>query len=144
MKKLLAALALVAGASSANAGLFITNNAGCDLGVQLTAHDVNHPAACSYYVFVEIPRNTARAYNNVTELNNGWQLNQTGIPNYANMTATGSGWDAAWVYSSPYFIGNPGTCAAATTLSYTDNWGCTYNASWTNLGGNNVLLELNP
>ncbi len=144
MKKLFVALALLAGAATANAGLFITNNTSCDLAVQLAAHDANHPAACSYYTFVEITRGTARAFNNVTELNGGWSLTPTGIPNLSNMVTTGSGWDAGWVYSSPYFIGNPGTCATATTLTYTDNWGCTYNAVWTSLGGNNVLIELNP
>ncbi len=144
MKKLFTALALIAGASSANAGLFITNNAGCDLALQLTAHDVNHPAACSYYVFVEIPQGTARAYNNVTELNGGWSLNQTGLPNYANMTTVGAAWDAAWIFQSPYFIGNSGTCAGGTSLAYTDPFGCSYNATWTNLGGGNVLIVVNP
>ena len=144
MKKLFVAWALFAGATTANAGLFITNNTSCDLAVQLAAHDANHAAPCSYYTFVEITRGTARAFNNVTELNGGWSLTPTGIPNLANMVITGSGWDAGWVYSSPNFIGNPGTCASGTTLTYTDAFGCSYTATWANLGGNNILITLNP
>lgn len=144
MKKLFAALALVASASTANAGLFITNNTGCDVGLQIAAHDVTLPGACSYYVWVEIPSGTARAYNNVAELNNGWTLNQTGAPNYANITTTGAGWDAAWIFSAPNFMGNPGSCAAGTAVSFTDPFGCTFNATWMNLGGDNILITINP
>lgn len=144
MKKLFAVLSLFVAGATANAAIFINNNAACDVAVQLTAHDANLLPACSYYAWVEIPAGTARAYSNVTDLN-PWTLNSTGFPNYATMITSGAGWDAAWVFDAPTFIGNPGTCASGTTISYTaPGSSCSYNATWTNLGGGNVLINILP
>jgi hypothetical protein len=144
MKKLFTVLSLFVAGVSANAAVFINNNTGCDVSVQLAARDANLPSSCSYYAWVEIAAGTARAYNNVTDLN-PWTLNSIGFPNYATMTTTGAMWDAAWIFDAPTFIGNPGTCASGTSISYTPpGSSCTYNATWTNLGGGNVLINIVP
>ncbi len=143
MKKLFAALALFACASTTHAALFITNNTGCDLGLRVTAHDPALPGACSYYTWIEMPQGTARAYNNVAELNNGWTLNTTGIPVPATISAAGD-WDAVWFFDAAYTIGNPGTCATGTSISYSGSTSCPYTATWTNLGGGNIVITINP
>jgi len=145
MKKLIVALMLVAAGTNANAALFITNSSGCDASVQVFAHDINNPGACSYYYWVEVASGGSRAYNNVTDLNSQWTLTSSPPYTYVPITATGSGFDASGVNGFFPVIGNPGTCATDTTVSYTGTvTGCDFTATWTNLGGGNIFINIEP
>lgn len=147
MKKILVLLLLAVATINANAALFINNNTTCDAVLVLRSHDVNNAGVCSYYSNrFTLAAGASVAYNNVTSVNYpagpGWFLNGVGA---ATMVAAGSGWDAVTVYYSSIFfdIGASGTCAPS--MSYSGSAaGCSFtNASWTPLGGGNVLLELN-
>ncbi|PSK93247.1 hypothetical protein [Taibaiella chishuiensis] len=153
MKKLFAMLLLSGAAVSANAALFITNNTSCIIALEAYAHDANLPASCSYYTWFKINPNTSDAYNNVNSLNGGtgWRYTSVGPSGYATMTTAGSGWDAATFHTSitgptAPLVGNTGTCATGTYSSLNQpGTSCpTLQMTWMNLGGNNVLLTIDP
>lgn len=151
MKKVLTLLGLAVAGFSANAAIFINNNTNCEAVLVLKAHDNNAPATCSYYSSrFPVAANTSVAFNNVTSLNTpggpGWFSYVNGS---STMIQAGSGFDAVTVYYGNLFggitfdIGTAGTCASST--SYTGSYpACSFtNAAWTNLGGGNILLDLN-
>ncbi len=154
MKKLFALLCLSGAAVSTHAALFVTNNTSCIISVQVYAHDANLPASCSYYTWFKVNPASSDAYNNVTSLNGsgaGWRLTSVGPSGYTTMITAGSGWDAATfdvgTASSPsVIIGNPGTCGTGTYMAVSNPGGScpTQQLTWMNLGGNNVLLTIDP
>ncbi|PSK94221.1 hypothetical protein [Taibaiella chishuiensis] len=151
MKSVLAFLVLAVATFSANAAIFINNNTTCEAVLVLKAHDINSPGICSYYSSrFPVAANTSMAFNNVTSLNTpggpGWFSYINGS---ASLVTTASAFDAVTIYYGDLFgainfdIGSTGTCAPSTTFSGSYP-GCSLtNASWTNLGGGNILLELN-
>lgn len=146
MKKLLASLMLGAAAFSADAALFVNNNSGCKVTLVLYAHDAANTTACSYYsTRLEVYPGSSAAYNNVTNMNSpglGWHMWGVGAQ---TLVAANSGWDAVLVYSEygpTTTIGTPGTCAASTSFAVAGT-PCNFAATWTSLGGGNILLEFN-
>ncbi len=149
MKSVLVFLMLAVASFGANAALFINNNTNCGAVLVLRAHDAANPGSCAYYsTRFPIAASTSVAYNNVTNLNYpggpGWYPTVGG--GGATLVAAGSGWDAVTIYYAGGLtinIGGPGTCTpvGAYSGSYP---GCSFTgATWTNIGGGNVLLDLN-
>ncbi|PSK94222.1 hypothetical protein [Taibaiella chishuiensis] len=152
MKSVLTFLALTVAGFSANAALFINNNTNCEAVLVLKAHDANNPGSCAYYsTRFPVAGNTSMAFNNVTNVNSpggpGWYPTVGG--GTATLVTAGSGWDAVTVYygnlggAITFNIGGAGTCTPVG--SFTGSFpGCSFtNATWTPLGGGNILLDLN-
>ncbi len=146
MKKLLSLLMLGAATFSAKAALFVNNSSSCPVVLVFYAHDATNPGPCAYYsTRLEVPAMSSVAYNNVSNINSpglGWYNVATGA---SSLLPVGQGWDAVQIWSTdpggPQTIGNPGTCATGTTYPVTGA-SCNFTASWTNLGGGNILLSL--
>jgi hypothetical protein len=149
MRKLTMMLLLCIAAFSAKAALFINNSSPCPVVLVFYAHDANNIGLCSYYsTRLEVPAGAALAYNNVTNLNSpglGWYY-MTGGTGAANLVAASSGFDAVQIWSTdpngPQTIGNPGSCATSTFYNAAAA-SCPFTASWTPIGGGNVLLDIN-
>lgn len=143
MKKLFAVLALATAGTQADAALFINNSSGCDAAVQIFAHDGSLTSPCSYYLWVEVAASGSRAYNNITSVSPEWTPTTAPPYTYVPVTAAGSAFDAAGINGFSPVIGNPGTCALGTTVSYTGSTtGCNFTATWTNLGGGNIFIDI--
>lgn len=140
MKKLWSVCLLFIVASTAHAGMFINNTTDYDMSLQLSAHDGTLTASCSYFAWVEIAQHSARAYNNTADLNPHWTTNAIGLPVYAPISNQGK-WDAAAIDGVIQVIGNPGSCAAGTSYTFAA-MGTHFKATWTNLGGGNILIEI--
>lgn len=146
MKKLFVFLLLAVAAVNARAAIFINNNTTYSVTLTLWAHDANNMGSCSYYCNrFFVAGGTATAYNNVTSPGLVWSQPWQ-IP--ATLVTAGSAWDAIDIVPSiealSYAtIGNPGTCASGTTYSASAA-GYSINATWTYLGGGNVLVDINP
>ncbi len=146
MKKLFASLMLAGAAFSAKAAIFINNNTSYTVYVTFWAHDAVLPAPCAYISNrMPIDGGTSAAFNNVTSPGLAW-----GIP--WNLPSTpglaGSGFDAIDLVptvSGLYWatIGKPGGCATSTSY-VTSGGGYSINATWTDIGGGNVLVQINP
>ncbi len=151
MKKLFASILLAGAALSSNAAIFINNNTTCEAVLVLKAHNATNTAVCAFYSSrFPVAAGTSVAYNNVSNLNSpggpGWFSPTTGS---VTLTAPGSTWDAVTVYYGDMFgainfdIGSAGTCAPSSSFSGSFP-GCSLtSATWTNIGGGNILLDLN-
>ncbi|PSK92663.1 hypothetical protein B0I18_103240 [Taibaiella chishuiensis] len=139
-------LLLGAATFSAKAALFVNSNAGCRVTLVFYAHDAANTTTCSYYsTRLEVYPGNSFAYNNVTNMNSpglGWYRWGFGAQ---TLVAANSGWDGVMIYSDyapTTTIGAPGSCGASTSFSSTGT-PCDISATWTALGGGNVLLEIN-
>lgn len=145
MKKLIASLLLAGAAFGAKAAIFINNNTSYTVYITFGAHDVNMPAPCSYLSWrLPVDGGSSVAFNNVTSAGLEWTI-PWNIP--ATPVITGSAFDIINIV--PVYnglsgsIGAPGGCATSTAYSASAG-GYTINASWTAIGGGNVLVQINP
>lgn len=147
MRKLTMMLLLSIATFSAKAALFINNSSSCPVTLVIYGHDANNTSACAYYATrLTVPAGAALAYNNVTSLNApvlGWHQSGVGA---VTAVLPSSGFDAVQIWSTdptgPHTIGNPGSCATGTNYNATAA-SCPFTASWTQLGGGNILLDIN-
>ncbi len=145
MKKILMFAVLLLATLSARAALFINNNTTCDRSLYIYASDANLPGPCSYYIWVKVPATSSLAYNNTGVLNAPgyvWRDATIGPSGYITMQTNGT-WDAASIapYPATAEVGRAGSCVPGTVASSTA--GCPYTITWTSLGGNNVLVDIN-
>ena len=145
MRKLTMMLLLSIATFSAKAALFINNSSSCPVTLVIYAHDANDLSPCAYYsTRIDVPAGSSLAYNNVTTLNAPVGWHQWGVGAITTVLPS-SGFDAVQIWSSdptgPHTIGNPGTCATGTTYNAATA-SCPFTASWTPLGGSNILLDI--
>lgn len=142
--KVFAALLLIAASSQARAALFINNNTGCDLTMELYAHDFNHPTCVLHSNWFVIAANSSLAYNNVTTLN-------TAPPFWINGPAVLTGGTAAWGWDATKFyfsaaagggsgvIGATGSCVPNTSTIIPGACGSNVTVTWTPMGSNTII-----
>ncbi len=146
MKKILMCAALAVATINANAALFVNNNLACDISLDVYASEPGSGATCTHYVWFKVPAGTSVAYNNTAQLSgNVWR--DAALGPLAPLTISTAGiWDAASLdhYPSGPEVGRAGACAPG--ISSSGTWAScpTYTLTWTSLGGNNVLVEVNP
>ena len=146
MKKILMCAALAVATVHAHAALFVNNNTNCDVSLEVYANDANDPQVCAYFTWFKIPANTSQAHNNPSSLNwSGWLKTANGLNTPVGPMLAGGTWDAASADRFPATpqVGRAGSCAPGTSLTV-PTAGCGYTITWTSLGGNNVLVEINP
>lgn len=143
MKKLFVFLVLSVLAVNARAAIFINNTAPYDVMLTLWAHDGVITAPCSYYSLrFPVVSNGSAAFNNVNSAGLEWSQPWM-IPATLVGPGTFDAIDVVPMYSGvPYgTIGGPGSCAASTSFSGTGS-SYTIHATWTDLGGGNILVQI--
>lgn len=148
MKKILMCAALAVAAVNTHAALFVNNNINCDISLDVYASEPGSGATCTHLVWFKLAANSSVAYNNTNApqlVFNVWRDAALGPSVPLPISASGI-WDAASLVQYPGGpeVGRAGACATA--FSSTGTWSScpTYTLTWTSLGGNNVLVEINP
>lgn len=141
--------ALAVASITANAGLFVNNNLNCDISLDVYASEPGSGASCTHLVWFKLAANTSVAYNNTNApqlVLNVWRDAALGPLVPLPISANGI-WDAASLVQYPGGpeVGRSGACAPGTFSSGYWTGTCpTYTLNWTSLGGNNVLIDINP
>ncbi|PSK95168.1 hypothetical protein B0I18_1011333 [Taibaiella chishuiensis] len=139
--------ALAVAAFNAQAGLFVNNNLACDISLDVYASEPGAPT-CTHYVWFKVPAGNSVAYNNTGSLTAaGFVWRDAALGPLTPLPISNAGiWDAASLdhYPTTPEVGRPGACAPG--IISTGTWAScpSYTLTWTALGGNNVLVEVNP
>ncbi|WP_146146671.1 hypothetical protein [Taibaiella chishuiensis] len=145
MKKILMCAALAVATVHAHAALFVNNNTNCDVSLEVYASDANDPQVCAYFTWFKVPSHSSQAYNNPAALNwAGWLKTANGLNTPVGPMLASGTWDAASAnrFPAPPEVGRPGSCAPGTLLTVPAG-SCGYTISWINVGGGNVLVDIN-
>ncbi|WP_118976603.1 hypothetical protein [Taibaiella koreensis] len=140
--KLFTAFLLMAAAPQAKAALFINNNTGCDITMELYAHDFNHGTCVLHSGWFVVPAYNSVAYNNVTTLNSG-------TPSWLNGPAVLTGGTTVWGWDATKFyfglaggsgvVGAAGSCIPNASTVIPNTCGSSVTVTWGPFGSNTVI-----
>lgn len=140
--KLFAVVLLAAASTQAKAALFINNNTGCDMTMELYAHDLNHATCVLHSGWFVVTGNNSAAFNNVTTLNSG-------TPSWLNGPAVLTGGTTVWGWDATKFyltlaggsgvIGATGSCIPNTSTTIPGACGSSVTVTWSSFGSNTII-----